>query len=167
MNEVEINDCYIWVNMPGQKLNRAASPNGRAHWRTKANVVKEQRTQVDRAFKASLRDKFGNDATAGDALTAFQKYPVQETFPLEILFERQYTGKAQKYDDDNLRAAWKAYRDGLAAALSLPNDGAEFMRCRYDQVRLHSDDKSVKGGLYIRVSPAWLKKFENEQQQQS
>lgn len=97
------------------------SPNSRKHWRAKAPIAKKYRADCHLLCKAA-----GMVMPEGRALLAIEFLPPDR----------------RKRDDDNMLAAFKAGRDGLADALGI--DDNRFV------TQLSVSDETVKGGA-VRV----------------
>ena len=100
------------------------SPNARVHWSTRSKAAKSYRMQCFLFAK-----KAGLVAPAGRILLALEFLPPN----------------ARRRDDDNLLAAFKAGRDGLAQALGI--DDSRFV----SQVRL-SDTVRPGGAVLVTLS---------------
>lgn len=100
------------------------SPNARVHWSTRSKAAKSYRMQCFLFAK-----KAGMVAPAGRILLALEFLPPN----------------ARRRDDDNLLAAFKAGRDGLAQALGV--DDSRFV----SQVRL-SDTVRPGGAVLVTLS---------------
>lgn len=117
---------------------RQLSPNARIHWGRKSSVAKKYRYDCCLRAKVAIQE----NRWRTDAL---QKL-VQETGETIHLFLDIYPPDRRGRDDDNIIAAFKAGRDGLADAMGI--DDKHF--------RIHPlvhRDEPVKGGK-IRVTVA-------------
>lgn len=94
-------------------LRTESEANTRGHWSKKASRASDQRSLVAALMRTRLR-------------------PLP-TLPVEVTLKR-YAPSAG-LDDDNLRAALKATRDGVTDALGLPDDRDPRVTWRYQQVR--------------------------------
>lgn len=103
--------------------DKALSPNGRAHWAQKA-----------RAVKAARREAWITTLAAMDGRTVSW-----QAVDLHWIF-RPKTATAP--DEDNIEAASKAYRDGIADALGI--DDANFRATR--EIGL-----PIKGGAVFAI----------------
>ncbi len=92
-------------------LETKSEANCRDHWRVKARRAAEQRSVLKMAVAA--RKARGYEA------------------PIRVRFERAKRGRP--LDDDNLRSALKACRDGVADALGI-DDGSPLVTWEYAQV---------------------------------
>lgn len=100
-----------------------SEPNTRVHWAKRARRAREQRTAA-RAFTRTALAAHGPTCA-----------------PLTVTLTRL---AARKLDSDNLAAAMKAVRDGVADALGL-DDGDARLTWRYAQ------DKLPRGQYAVRV----------------
>lgn len=103
---------------------RALSPNARGHWSKRSRAAKSYRMQC-----FILAKKAGLTAPAGRILLSLEFLPPNR----------------QRRDDDNLLAAFKAGRDGLADALGI--DDSVFV----SQVQL-SPEVHPMGAVRVRLS---------------
>ena len=105
------------------------SPNGRVHWAKKAKAAKAARAAGHLAvLEAGLRK---------------ERLPAGRLH----LFVDFYPPSRRKYDDDNLLAQFKPYRDGIAEGLGI--DDVQFLShpCVMDETR--------KGGeVRVRITGA-------------
>lgn len=98
----------VEVTLP---LRTISEPNARGHWSTRAKRVKAHRTTALLALRARVREL---------------------TLPAVVVLTRQ--APSSGLDDDNLRAALKAVRDGVADALGV-DDRDPRVRWEYRQER--------------------------------
>lgn len=98
---------HLWL-----PLKTVSALNMREHWAIKARRTKHHRSMSKRKMKDYLREA-GNVDFAGSVIT-LTRY-----------------GK-RKLDDDNLRGALKAVRDGIADAIGI-DDGDASVRYEYAQ----------------------------------
>lgn len=92
----------VTITIPGT-LDARLSPNGRAHWRT-VHRLKQERKHA--AFYAALGEG------THDALSML-------TAPLTLHVLVAWESRRKMMDDDNLWAAFKACRDGIAEAIGV------------------------------------------------
>lgn len=104
-------------------LKRDLSPNSRSHWRVKADAT----AKYKRACWAVAVEAGAKECRVG----------TEGPIPVHLTFCHP---TARLWDDDNLEAAFKAGRDGIALALGC--DDARFMVTR-------SVGEKVKGGCVI------------------
>jgi len=116
--------CLPW---PDKRL----SPNARVHWRTKAAATRRAR-RITR--KLALGKGWGKQWAR----------LLRESLRLALLIEF-YPPDRRRRDDDNLVAAFKAYRDELATVLGI--DDQHFIA----EPRLCEPNAKVKNG-YVEVS---------------
>ena len=110
---------------PARDLN----PNSRAHWSTRSKAAKAARKTAG--------------ILARDA--GWTRCPWEGRVHLWVDF---YPPDKRRRDDDNVFAAFKAYRDGIADALGI--DDSRF----FSHHRLH-DDAVMKGGrVLVRITDA-------------
>jgi len=83
--------------------DKVLSPNSRTHWAVRSKAVKKAR---EGAFYATL--------DAGWK-------PIQQTGKIGLHWYF-YVPSLRRYDDDNLEASCKAYRDGIADALKIDDN---------------------------------------------
>jgi len=103
--------------------DKALSPNGRAHWAQKARAVKTARRE---AWGITLAEMDGRTVS-------------WQAVDLHWIFRPK---TANTPDEDNIEAACKAYRDGIADALGI--DDANFTATR--EIGL-----PVKGGAVFAI----------------
>lgn len=96
-----MSDELKWITFSiGMTPDQALSPNSRVHWRTRHLASKQQRLI---AFSSVAHDeKISDVRTDGD---------------IYVEYEVQWAGRRRRMDDDNLIAALKPIRDGVADAL--------------------------------------------------
>ena len=99
-----------------------SEPNVRAHWAKRARRAREQR-RVARAYARAALAAHGPTCA-----------------PLTVTLTRL---AARKLDSDNLAAALKAVRDGVADALGM-DDGDERLTWRYAQEKLPRGQYTVR-----------------------
>lgn len=97
---------------------RPKGPNAREHWAARARRVKAEREIA----AASALAQLGPDGIRALRRTA-------KTRGLDVLITRE---GGRRMDDDNLAAALKAVRDGIADALRV-DDGSTSVRWHYAQ----------------------------------
>lgn len=105
---------------------KVLSPNARSHWATKSKAAKAYRY---RCFLEAKAVRLA--APVGRVLLSLEFVPPNR----------------QRRDDDNLLAAFKAGRDGLADALGV--DDSLFV----SQVRLMTDEVCPGGAVRVTLSP--------------
>jgi crossover junction endodeoxyribonuclease RusA len=96
----------LHVIIPGTPV-RAMTPNGRAHWGTKAKLVKQAKADAHYATIQALREHDGIGLDC--ALAAATEIKVA----VVIRFE---PGR-KRFDDDNAIASTKSYLDGVASGI--------------------------------------------------
>jgi hypothetical protein len=106
--------------------------NQRLHWAKKAKQTKDQRVEVAWCFRVK-------HSTAGTSWRSM--------LPVEVTLIRQRPKGGRAYDDDNLRAAFKAVRDAVAFELGV-TDNDPRVAWRY------ADEKSGNGLPYVRIEIA-------------
>ena len=106
--------ALLEVRLP---LHTVSEANRREHWSKRAKRVREQRGVVCMAFQSAAIDR---------ALP-----PLQRIAPIEVTLTRV---APRELDDDNLRGALKACRDGVADALKI-DDRDPSVRWAYAQER--------------------------------
>ncbi len=106
------------------QMKLSAGPNSRSHWRTKARIVKDERERAFWSLRGSRRPKLPVVVT----LTRISRTPM---------------------DDDNIRGAFKAVRDGIADAYSLADNDPR-ISFRYTQEQGSTGQFDIR----IEVSPA-------------
>jgi hypothetical protein len=95
----------LTITIPGTP-DRALSPNGRVHHMARHRAARDAKTVATYATYAAL----GNGEVSDETMF-WLLYDGPIRFDVAV-----YWGKGQKrWDDDNLTAALKAYRDGVAA----------------------------------------------------
>jgi len=97
--------------------DKRLSPNARVHWRTRAAATRRARRITRKlCMEAGIA---AADALLSGPVTGKTRVPLSLTF---------YAPDARRRDDDNLIAAFKPYRDELAAVLGI--DDSQF-KCHY------------------------------------
>ncbi len=97
----------LTLTFPGCKLDRRVTPNGRVHWTVKHKLLTANKNAGYYNLLALLEGE----------------NPIKKTvLPLTITFTRYYSGQAKPFDDDNIRSAWKGYRDGVCKALGIDDN---------------------------------------------
>lgn len=95
MNELK------WITFViGTTPDPALSPNSRVHWRKKHLAAKEQRAV---AFSSVVNER--------------KIFPSHDGRDIYVRYEVEWAGRRRRMDDDNLIAALKPMRDGVADAL--------------------------------------------------
>lgn len=102
-----------------------SASNLREHWGAKARRVLAQRRATALSFKALMATR---ETLLALPVRISELMPV---FPLAVTLTRQ---SPRKLDDDNLRGAFKAVRDEVAAQLGV-DDGSALVEWRYAQVK--------------------------------
>lgn len=110
-------------------LMTVSEANARSHFHERARRAAAQRTGAQMALMVPLR-RAGLDPAAT---------------PLVVLMTRLSRGEL---DDDNLRGALKAVRDGIADALGLKSDRDPRVEWRYAQAKA---TKAMPHGVRIEV----------------
>jgi hypothetical protein len=105
--------------------------NQRLHWGAKARQTKQQRVDVAWYMRMNRPTR----RTWGSLL------------PVDVTLIRQRPRGGRAYDDDNLRAAFKAVRDAVAFELGV-TDNDPRITWRY------ADEKSGNGLPYVRIEIA-------------
>lgn len=105
-------------------IHTVSEPNVRGHWSARAGRAKDHRSVVGLTLRPQLK-----------ALG----------LPVTVLLTRFSSGRL---DDDNLRGALKAVRDGVADALGLANDSDPRVTWCYSQTRA----KRGAHGVEVTVS---------------
>jgi hypothetical protein len=123
--------------------------NARSHFHERARRAAAQRTGAYMALATPLR-RAGFCAYPGD-----RNEPQTLTMPLVVRMTRL---SARELDDDNLRGALKAVRDGIADALGLKSDRDPRVEWRYAQDRA---SKKMPHGVRIEI---WQRVLEEERQ---
>lgn len=114
--------CSVLLPWPPKVL----SPNARSHWAAKSKAAKSYR------YRCFLEARIAKlTAPAGRVLLVLEFLPPNR----------------QRRDDDNLLAAFKAGRDGLADALGI--DDCLFV----SQVRVMHDEVHPGGAVRVRLQP--------------
>lgn len=108
-------------------INVVSEANGRDHWAAKARRAKGQRTTTRIATRNAA-------AIAVDAVD----------WPILVILTRLKRKGQRDYDDDNLRSAFKAMRDGVADAFGM-RDNDERISWEYSQL------KDPRGGVQITI----------------
>lgn len=101
-------------------IKTISEANDRSHWRRRAERAKSQRLHARLASSAPLaeyRASLAKGYVAGVIITLTRIAP------------------SNGLDDDNLRSAMKAVRDGITDALGLTNDRDPRLEWRYSQER--------------------------------
>jgi hypothetical protein len=130
-------------------LMTISEANARSHFHERARRAAAQRTGAYVALATPLR-------RAG-----FCAYPADRNEPQTLampLVVRMTRLSARELDDDNLRGALKAVRDGIADALGLKSDRDPRVEWRYGQDRA---SKKMPFGVRIEV---WQRVLEKERQ---
>lgn len=115
----EATRAEVRVSLPWP--SRVLSPNARSHWAVKAAAVKGHRTY---AWAATL-DEIGRTKPGWESAELHWEFHPKTKHPV---------------DDDNIQAACKAYRDGIAGALGI--DDSKF-------TTTYSMGAPVKGGAVL------------------
>lgn len=103
----------VTVRLP---VRLASAANLREHWAAKARRVKRERATFSLAVRAKVSARLGAEvASLGGVVTLTRVAP-------------------RRLDDDNLRGAFKAARDAVAAVLGV-DDGDPRVRWEYGQRR--------------------------------
>ncbi len=132
-------------------LMTVSEANARSHFHERARRAAAQRTGAYMALTTPLR-RAGFTAWAIGADTRETSVLV---YPLVVRMTRLSRGEL---DDDNLRGALKAVRDGIADALGLKSDRDPRVEWRYAQDRA---SKKMPHGVRIEV---WQRVLEEERQ---
>lgn len=127
---------------------RTESRNANGHWRTHASKAKEHRSGACMAMGTPLRRA---GFTNIHHVSMGPEYPVL-VCPLIVRMTRLSRGEL---DDDNLRGALKAIRDGIADALGI-NDRDPRVEWRYAQAKA---SKEMPYAVRIEV---WERALEQE-----
>lgn len=129
-------------------------PNGEIDKRLAGNSTygkmgKHRLTLDNKALAWNLTKASLNGVAPEDFLTNYGKYPRSSAFPVTATFKRVYCAPGQSFDDDNIRPAWKAYRDGMCLALGI-KDSPKFFTGHYIQEKTEGETY-----LMVDVTPAW------------
>lgn len=100
-------------------LYAKSSPNAREHWAARSRRTRAHRTMVALFLKPSR-----------SFLERVKTVTAAE--PLTVLLTRVRPARRQALDDDNLKGALKAVRDGVADVLGI-DDGSDRIRFSYAQ----------------------------------
>lgn len=106
----------LQVELP---LRVVSVANLREHWAAKARRTKDHRATVVLVLKSELRKP------GGDPLVP----------PFLATLTRIIGPRGRALDDDNLRSAFKAVRDGVAQALGVDDGDASRLRFEYAERR--------------------------------
>jgi hypothetical protein len=135
---------------------RFTIPNGQVDPRLAGNsrysaLGKSRLTKKNRKDAFTLAKHCLDGVTGEEFLTNCGQHPIEDAFPVTLVCRRVYTGMAQIYDDDNIRLAFKAYRDGICDALEI-SDAPRYLTGQYPQER-----RNTRGGDYLEFElyPAW------------
>lgn len=139
-------------------------PNGQVDPRLAGNsryssMGKSRLSEQNRRDAATLTRHCLEGVTGEEFLTNCGQHDLIEVFPVTLVCRRIFTGQAKVYDDDNIRMAFKAYRDGICDALEIGDDPAH-LTGRYIQERRRTRGKPY---LEFEIIPAWaLRQVETE-----
>lgn len=137
-------------------------PNGQVDPRLAGNS-RYSRAGRTRLGQQNRRDAFNltkgclDGVEAEEFLTNCGAHPLEAAFPVTLVCRRVYSGRAQAYDDDNIRLAYKNYRDGICQALGIEDDPTH-LTGQYPQER----GKDGQFYLEFEVVPAWAKTTEKK-----
>lgn len=141
----------IRFSIPNAQVDPRLAGNSRYSPKGKSRLTEKNRRDAFNLTKHCLSGVEGQEF-----LTNCGEYPFEEVFPVTLVCRRVYTGRDQVYDDDNIRPAFKAYRDGICQALGIGDD-PKHLTGQYPQERR---GKHSANFLEFEVIPAWATNLE-------
>jgi hypothetical protein len=107
----------IRFTIPNAQIDPRLAGNSNYNRFGKAKLTAKNRRDAFTLTKHCLDGVEGHEF-----LTNCGEHPFEEVFPITLVCRRVYTGRGQEFDDDNIRLAYKAYRDGICDALGIGDD---------------------------------------------